>query len=508
MNFDFRAPLLARPAAPTLCAALMFAAFHAADVQAELTVVENADNQQGLTVFKMTVTPAAEPTPALKYRLMPKVLEMRPGNAAMYYTRAFAEHGVAGRWKDILKAHGEEEVNGGGGKAAWYSPARPFTTMPMDKAREASAAFDVIVEQCVARGTVRENCDWGRNIEELEGLDIISMLLPEVQETRELSRMLMLRTRMAIADGDYDRAIDHLRMNYRLGQNVASDPILICGLVGIAEAALGNYELPELIAAKNSPNLYWALAELPRPFIDLYPATRYELSWGMKIFPVLIDPEKQEHSPQEWARLLANSLRDMQLAADGTPKLDDWAWRLGVVGFGLAAYPDAKQRLLAAGMDAAEIERMPTGQVIAVDASREYQRVAQEFEKWWYTPYSVAKKRGADPDEFLRDRFGGGYGRILASLLMPALSRVRDAQMRLDWQLNALQAIEAIRMHAAETGKLPQSLQEITIVPVPKNPATEQDYQYRLDGDTAILELPQSDGFTGVAWRYEITLAK
>jgi hypothetical protein len=80
--------------------------------------------------------------------------------------------------------------------------------------------------------------------------------------------------------------------------------------------------------------------------------------------------------------------------------------------------------------------------------------------------------------------------------------------MRLDWQLNALQAIEAIRMHAAETGKLPQSLQEITIVPVPKNPATEQDYQYRLDGDTAILELPQSDGFTGVAWRYEITLAK
>jgi hypothetical protein len=439
---------------------------------------------------------------------MPKVLEMRPGNAALYYTRAAAEHGVPGRWKDIVKANGEEEVHGGGGKEAWYSPARPLGAMPMDRVREAASAFDVLVDQCVARATVREDCDWGRNIEELEGLDIIGLLLPEVQDTRALSRALMLRTRVAIADGDYDRAIDHLRMNYRLGQNVARDPILVCGLVGIAEAALGNYELPELIAAKNSPNLYWAIAELPRPFIDLYPATRYELSWGMKIFPVLIDPEKQEHSPQEWARLLANSLRDMQAAADGSPRLDEWTVRLGVVGFGLLAYPDAKQRLLASGMDAAEIERMPTGQVIAVDASREYQRIAQEFEKWWYTPYTVAKKRGADPDGFLRDRFKGGYGRILATLLMPALSRVRDAQMRLDWQLNALQAIEAIRMHAALAGKLPKSLQEISIVPVPKNPATEQDYQYRLDGDTAILELPQSDGFTGVAWRYEITLAK
>jgi hypothetical protein len=508
MRLGFRASITARRLAITVGTALGLIGFGAASARADLTVVENADNQQGLTVFKMTVTPAAEANPALKHRFMPRTLEMRPGNAALYYYRAFAEHGVAGRWKDIVKAHGEEEVHGGGGKQAWYSPARPFNTMPMDKAREAAAAFDVIVEQCVARATVREDCDWGRNIEELQGLDIISMLLPEMQETRELSRMLMLRTRLAIADGDYERAIDHLRMNYRLGRNVASDPILVSGLVGIAEAALGNNELPELIAAKNSPNLYWALAELPRPFIDLYPATRYELSWGMKIFPVLIDPEKQEHSPEEWARLLANSLRDMQLAAGNGPQFDEWVMRMGVVGFGLLAYPDAKQRLLANGMDAAEIERMPAGQVIAVDASREYQRIAQEFEKWWYTPYSVAKERGADPDGFLRDRFGGGYGRILATLLMPALSKVRSAQMRLDWQLNALQAIEAIRMHAAETKKLPKSLKEITVVPVPKNPVTEKDYEYRLDGDTAILELPQSDGFTGVAWRYEIKLAQ
>ena len=476
--------------------------------EAELTVVENADGQQGLTVFKMTVTPAAAPIPAFKYRLVPSPLEMKSGNAALHYLRAaLGAGGFSARWKEV-EQQWIDEGRPDAEKAEWHSPVRSLRDLPLEKVRAAAGVFDAIVEQCIARATVREDCDWGHHLEELEGLDVIGLLLPDVQEMRQISRMLMLRTRLAIADGDYDRAIDHLRMNYRLGQNVASDPILVCGLVGIATASLSNFELPELIAAKNSPNLYWALAELPRPFIDLYPATRFELSWGTKIFSVLFDPENQEHSPEEWARLLAKSLEDMQRAGNGSPHFSEGSMRLAVVGFGLLAYPDAKQRLLASGMDAGEIERMPVGQVIAIDAAREYRRIAQEFEKWWYTPFSVARERGADPDGFLRDRFQGGYGRILASLMMPALSSVRNAQMRLDWHLNALQTVEAIRMHAAEAGTLPQSLAEIKVVPVPKNPVTEQDFKYRLDGDTAVLELPASDGFPGVAWRFEIKLAK
>jgi hypothetical protein len=483
----------------------------AARVNAELTIMENADGQQGLTVYQMTVTPAGASEPAFRHRLVPGAPEMRPGNAALYYLRAFTQNGVSGRWKEVLKKYGEEEVEGGSEHSGWILPSskRPLAALPIDKMREAIQPFDVIIEQNIKRGTIREQCDWGRNVEELEGLDIIGMLIPEVQDTRWLSRMLMLRARVAIVDGDYDRAIEHLKMNYQLARNVAADPILISGLVGILEANFGNLVLTELMAAKGSPNLYWALAEMQRPFIDMYPAVRYELTWGLKIFPVLLNPEEEEHSPQEWARLLAVSLSDMQKAAGGDAAIyKDWVMRVGVVGFGLLAYPDAKARLLASGMAPAEIERMPVGKVIAVDASREYQRVAQEHEKWWYTPYHVADEYKDELDKILMTRFEGGYGRILARLLMPALHRVRDNQMRLDWQLNALQTVEAIRLHAAETGKLPSALSEVTAVPVPKNPVTSEDYAYRLDGDTAVLELPASDGFPGVAYRYEIKLVK
>jgi len=55
---------------------------------------------------------------------------------------------------------------------------------------------------------------------------------------------------------------------------------------------------------------------------------------------------------------------------------------------------------------------------------------------------------------------------------------------------------------------LPTTLAEITVAPVPKNPVTERDFAYRLEGETAILELPLSDGIAGHAQRYEITLAK
>jgi hypothetical protein len=320
----------------------------------------------------------------------------------------------------------------------------------------------------------------------------------------------MLRARAALANGDFDRAVAQLRMNYQLAQHVASDPILVCGLVGLAEAGMSNHEMVELIATKDSPNMYWALAELPRSFINMRPATRFELSWGMKIFPVMLQPESQEHSPEEWASLLAKSAVDMQAAAGGGPKANQFVMQLGVTGLALVTYSDAKQRLIAGGMAPDRVEQMPVGQVIAVDASHEYRRVAQELEKSLYLPFRMGQERYAQSDKMLTggNKFQRGYGGIVAGLLLPALTSVYQAQVRVDRELNALQVVEAIRLHAAKTGKLPSKLDDMAEVYLPDNPVTGKPYAYRLDGDTAVLELPESDGLRGVASRFEINLAK
>jgi hypothetical protein len=149
------------------------------------------------------------------------------------------------------------------------------------------------------------------------------------------------------------------------------------------------------------------------------------------------------------------------------------------------------------------------GQVIATDAAYEYRRVADEIEKWMYVPYHVARHRDqTNPfDTHGISAVTRGYGYLLASLLLPAVEAARTAEVRLQWQTGALQTVEALRMHAAQSGTLPPSLDAIKVVPVPLNPATGKPYEYRLDGATAVLDLPLSDGFSGVAWRFEITLA-
>ncbi len=474
-----------------------------ADGRAELTVVENAGDQQGLTVFKMTVTPAAEPVPALKHRLTLRENKLKPGNAATLYLRAFPEGGIDATWKYLRKEHGEEIDR-------WYEVTTAISDVPLDKARQAAAQFGTLVDNHVARATERLDCDWGHGIiTELRGPDIYGFLLPEIQAMRSISRALVLCTRVAIADHDYDRAIDILRMNYRLGHDVAKSPFLVSGLVGIAICGLGNSQMIELIASPDSPNLYWAMAELPRPLADLRTAFRSEFSFHTAVFPFMDRPEEANHSPEQWAQLLASALQSLEPLSGSGPKLDELGAQLGVTGLALVGYADAKQRLIESGMAATQVEAMPVGQVLAVDAVQEYRRLADEVEKWGYVPAGNADVRENKLEQLLSGGpLEGGIGRALARLLLPALQPARNAEVRIESQLNSLLVIEAVRMHAAETGKLPATLKEIAVVPVPENPVTQQPFQYRLDGATAVLELPFSAVSPSMAWRFEIMLAK
>ena len=55
-------------------------------------------------------------------------------------------------------------------------------------------------------------------------------------------------------------------------------------------------------------------------------------------------------------------------------------------------------------------------------------------------------------------------GMMLGDSLLPAVSQVRQAQIRIEWKRNALQIIEAIRMHLATTGELPRTLDENSVL--------------------------------------------
>ena len=67
--------------------------------------------------------------------------------------------------------------------------------------------------------------------------------------------------------------------------------------------------------------------------------------------------------------------------------------------------------------------------------------------------------------------------------------------------------VEALRMHAAQTGKLAQSLEEIKVVPVPLNPVTGKAFSYKVEGNHALLEsepIYESDLKEFRRWRIEL----
>jgi hypothetical protein len=151
---------------------------------------------------------------------------------------------------------------------------------------------------------------------------------------------------------------------------------------------------------------------------------------------------------------------------------------------------------------------------MAIYTERNYQSFADDFEKAWYLPYWEMQQQIQSVDRRLyrAGPFGGGKDREvlpIVSMLLPAIHAARGAQVRLERDVAALKVIEALRMYAAShAGGLPATLDEITDVPVPLNPATGKPFAYRIDGRAAVLELPSSEGFPGYNRRYEITISR
>lgn len=471
--------------------------------RAEISIVKIPE-EDDLEVIRLTVTPAAAPMPAFKYRLVTPDLDLHPGNAAPFYYRAFIE--LSGPLQRTRKDFGEDEFD------SWIRI--PLGELPLDKVRKAESQLSWIIDQHIVQATSLRNCDWQLNVESLRGPDTISFLLPEFQESRQLGRLLLLRTRLQIAERRYQDAIDTMRMNYRLAVDTANVPLFVCGLVGIAEAELANGALRELIAQPDSPNMYWALAELPQPLVELGPAMRFEMGIGPRIFPFIHHAESTERAPEEWNRLYREAVQDFAKVGDTRfGQLSPHAAGVVGTGYALVGYPHAKRWLIEQGFDREHVEQMAVGQVIAIYSERIYQQFADELETLWYMPFWESRIRQAQAYKQLQNAspLGGSENREIlpiADSLLPALVSARGAQVRLEREIAAMQVIEALRMYAAaHDGKLPESLDDIHEVPVPMNPATGKSFEYRLDEETAIIALPPSDGLYPSNRRFEIRIA-
>ena len=99
--------------------------------------------------------------------------------------------------------------------------------------------------------------------------DGFETLLPDVQAMRSLGKALAVRFRAEIAGGRVDDAIRTAKTMFGMARRMGEHPTFIGELVGFAIAFTAINPLEEMLEQPGCPNLYWALTNLPDPFISI-----------------------------------------------------------------------------------------------------------------------------------------------------------------------------------------------------------------------------------------------
>ena len=107
----------------------------------------------------------------------------------------------------------------------------PLDEIPLEELQLASSYFDDYVDGFLVPATYSRECDWGLGEDFRADDEFLTLRLPFMQTSRSISRVLVLQTRCAIAERDYEKAVDRLRMTYLLGHRVGKPKILVCCLL-------------------------------------------------------------------------------------------------------------------------------------------------------------------------------------------------------------------------------------------------------------------------------------
>ena len=437
-------------------------------------------------LIKMTVTAQAAPDPAMKYQLLPTLSEQTPGNAVLMYHMA---QQVMPRAHDSTLAEERRD------QVVKYLDL-PLSELPRQEVSDFLGSYSGALRQ-IETGAMRKDVDWGLPLD-----DGVNMLFPPLGSFRDIARVLALKARLEIAEGQFDRAIHTIQVGMAMGQHVGEDNVLIGSLVGIAIDSLMLERVGELID-NGGPNMYWALAGLNVPLVDVRAAMAYERQWLMMSYPGFRKAMTGPIGPAEAGELL-RALAELRSMSTGDSQPG------GVLGQAALAskyYGPGKQALIERGHSRAEVDAMPVGQVVAMYLWADYVHWRDELFKWFELPYPQARQGLKRTQQQFQKWFAteGRYNPLIA--MLPGLGRAYFLQAKLDRTKAALQTIEAVRAHAARHGCLPETLNQLEL-PAPTDPVTGTPFDYSMNGDTFVLVGPApQDEAPREGVRYEVHVA-
>jgi hypothetical protein len=434
------------------------------------------------TLIRLNVRPAPAPKPALRYRLLPELKEMNPGNPIQSYI-------------NCMMAQKKFFLDDGN-----YQNRQKLLTMPLNELPAQKLPDEDRYALSEADWAARlDNPNW-QILLKLKA-DGIELLLPEVQQLRSLARGLQVRFRAEIAQCRFDDAIRTAKTMFAMSRHLGEHPSLIGNLVGIAIASITISNLDEMLMQPGCPNLYWALTVLPSPLISLdkgMDGERVMLGW---VFRDLSESTPMNKDQLKKFVAEADKLLDAVDEKGGKGRLRPWLeGRIKDT----AVVTAARQHLVEYGIPEKRVTAFSAEQVILLDDKRELESRVDDDHKTinlplWQAEMLAAQIKSKSPPA------------LFADLLVPVTLAARRAQARVVQRISLLRHIEALRLHAAEhDGALPAQLTDVA-VPLPVDPITGKSFRYEVTGNTAHVRGSPPSGQEKIPAfniHYELTLQK
>ncbi len=424
---------------------------------------------------------AAEANPTFRYRLWPRIVDLKPRSAFMHFSRAI-----------ILYQQTSEKA-----RKEWnaFQVANDESMMQAESIDAQLATFGSVFLE-LNRMSECEDLSWDQRIRDEKGSKIYEYLLPEAQVARDLARLLKYRAIECLQQRDFEGAIQNIRTGYQLSTLLRKGETLVQQLVGIAIERLMQECVVETIKTPGSPNLYWALASIPHSE-SMRRSIEIETEIFGRLFSIFDQPEDQHWDRETWQSKWRESIRELEVLQEMNLPAQRLALASLIASESTSGLNDVKNRLQASGINSKVLETMFPEQILAIDTQQELRRQAERISRTFYLPYAESRALGiADEANFTawaQDK-NRSVAKTVASLLFPAVLSARRAEVRHLAIHNRLMAVEAIRAYAASNGgQLPPDLSALVASPVADDPISNKPIVYSVANEggvpTATLEI-------------------
>ena len=215
--------------------------------------------------------------------------------------------------------------------------------------------------------------------------------------------------------------------------------------------------------------MYWPLADLPRPFVDLHKSWQGERVMVYGTFPGAAEMAADLNAKPWTADHVKKIIALFEAVGDErTEVTKKMVLRLA------AEYEADKKTLIAQGRPKELVGAMPHFQIGLLIGLQEYDRLFDDSIRWERLPFWEAcpalDKWQQSVNAAIHDKNGPAIP--VARTFLPAVEKMLASRTRLDRRIAALRCVEAVQLYAAaHDGKLPMFLDDIQDVPCPSTPS-------------------------------------